>query len=102
MCIRDSHIADDLAAGYMLPRQYRHGGKVSIDGEHVVTVIENYLAAIAGAHRGSGHLPICGGAHRRPIGSVNVDAGVERAFSVDGILALAKARSCLLYTSRCV
>jgi hypothetical protein len=56
-----------------------------------VTVVEHHLAAVAGAHGGRGDLAVSGGVHRRAVWVVDVDAGVEGAFPINGILALAEA-----------
>ncbi len=67
--------------------------EMSIDGEHIVAVIQLHLAAIPGAQRRSGNVPVGRRAHRRSVGCFNVQAGMEGAFTVERVLTRAKARS---------
>src|SRR5271166_2266957 len=61
-----------------------------VNCHYVMAVIDDNLAAVPGVHGGFGHSAVGGGAHRRTGGRVNVDAGVEGAFAVDWVLALAE------------
>lgn len=88
---RLTDVADDLAAGDVLAGNHDHGGEMSIDGMHVVTVVDDDLTAVTVLHGSAYNKSIGGGAHRRAIRSGDIDAGVEGAFPVDRIIALAEA-----------
>ena len=77
----------------MLAGHNRNRGEVTVNGKHVVAVVQLHLAAIPGAHRRPCYIAFGCGAHRRPVGRVDVDAGVEGAFPVERVHALPEARS---------
>src|SRR5580698_10745534 len=66
---------------------------MAVDGENIVAMVEHHFAAVACAHGRAGNIAVAGGAHGCAVGRVNIEAGVESAFAVDRILALAKAGS---------
>src|ERR1017187_9780173 len=68
-----------------------YGGKMSVESEHIVAMVEHDLAAVSGIHVSYGHVAIGSGTHRRADGRVNIDALVEGAFAVDRILTLTEA-----------
>ena len=90
---RLAQIADDLAASHMLSGYNCKRGKVCVESGYFVAVIEQHFAAVSVAHVGFSNVSVGGGAHRRAIRRVDVDAGMECALAVDGIFALTEAGS---------
>jgi hypothetical protein len=70
-----------------------YSGKMSVESDYVVAMVEHDLAAVSGVHAGYGHVAISRCAHLRAEGRINVDALMKSTFAVEWIYALAKALS---------
>src|ERR1700733_9979275 len=76
----------------MLTRKDSNCGEMTADGKQIVSVIQHDFPSVSSAHLSRADFAIRGSPYRCPKGSRNIDAGVERALSVDRVFAFAEAR----------
>src|SRR6201996_7506622 len=83
-------VADDFAAVHILAGSDGKPGEMAIEGVDTVAVIEHDFLAVAAGGTGHQDGAVGRGADRLTHGSGDIDALVEGAFAIEGVLALAE------------
>src|SRR5215471_960715 len=86
----EADVPNRIATVYVLPGGNRVARKVSVARRDSMSVIDNNGTPVSAHEVGERNLPVSWGNHRRADDRGNVYAGVERAFAVERINALAK------------
>jgi hypothetical protein len=85
-----ANVSEDVAPPHMLAGAHGEPGKVSEAGNDSVAVIENYGTTVAAHIVSKVDKAISRSNHGLADDGGNVDAGMEGAFAIEGINALAK------------
>ena len=81
-------VSDDLAAMNVLAGGDGESGEVAVAGGDAMAVIDGDEVSVAAHEFGEGDDAVGGGVDRGAVGNRNINAAMERAFSVEGIDAL--------------
>ena len=90
-------VADDLTAHDALAGDDSEGGHVPVDGANAVAVVEDNFTTVAVGHAGRLYEAVAGGVDGGAHGGLDVHAGMECAFTIEGIFALAEAGADLAF-----
>ena len=86
----ETDVSDDVATVDMLAADDGKTRQVAVASGDAMAVIQDQRSSIAAQHVGENHHTIRGCDDRLPIRCADIHAAVERAFTVEGIDALAK------------
>ena len=92
-----AYVADGVAAVDVLSGGDGEAGEVAVAGGNAVAVVEHDGASVASEEVGEGDGAVGGSDHGRAYVGGDIDAGVEGAFSVKGIDALAEGAGDLAF-----
>src|SRR5216684_115790 len=83
-------VADGVATVYVLPGKDCKAGQMSVASRDSMAVVQGYGASVAAQEIGKLYYALCRSHHRLAVRRADVHPGVERAFAVKWINALAK------------